>query len=111
MQVLATKSQSDRRVLNCWRSVVTLLALAVVAPAQTVQPNPTDQTHARSTSLSIKPYHYIDGRQRLQWFMGSTVGPETLTIGLFSAGFGTPEISRKSMAVRGRALESATECD
>jgi hypothetical protein len=90
MQVLATKSQSDRRVLNCWRSVVTLFALTVIAPAQTVQPNPTGQTaQARSTSLSIKPYHYIDGRQRLQWFLDSTVGPETLTVGLFSAGFGT----------------------
>jgi hypothetical protein len=90
VQVIAKKSQSNRRVLKGWRPVVTLLVLAVVAPAQTVQPNPKDQTaRANSASLSIKPYHSIEGRQRVKWFVGSTVGPETLTIGLFSAGFGT----------------------
>jgi len=76
--------------LKGWRSVVTLVTLAVVGRAQTVQPKLTDQTpRASSPSFSIKPYHYIDGKQRLQWFLGSTVGPETLTVGLFSAGFGT----------------------
>ena len=67
MQVLAMKSKSDRRVLNCWHPVVALLALAVVVPAQTVQPNAADQTaHASAVSFSIKPYHYIDGRLLLE---------------------------------------------
>jgi hypothetical protein len=34
-------------------------------------------------------YKPITGRERLQWFAKSTVAPETLAAGLFSAGFGT----------------------
>ena len=69
MQVIAKKSQSNRRVLKGWRPVVTLLVLAVVAPAQTVQPNPKDQTaRANSASLSKEcgyhdlPCHGRDGQ-------------------------------------------------
>lgn len=45
-------------------------------------------------SLSTTPptgvsYEPITGRQRAQWFVRSTVGPESLAGGLFSAGFGT----------------------
>jgi len=36
--------------------------------------------------LSNQP---ITNRQRLKWFVRSTVGPESLTAGLFTAGFGT----------------------
>src|ERR1700737_5028171 len=87
---MAKKSQSNRPILKGWRPVVTLLVLTVIAPAQTVQPNPREQAaRANSASLSIKPYHSIDGRQPVKWLRGRTVGPKTLTIGLFSAGFGT----------------------
>lgn len=34
-------------------------------------------------------HHPITNRQRLNWFVRSTVGPESLTAGLFTAGFGT----------------------
>jgi hypothetical protein len=34
-------------------------------------------------------YEPITGRQRMQWFVGSTVGAESLAAGTFSAGFGT----------------------
>jgi hypothetical protein len=34
-------------------------------------------------------YQPITGRERFQWFARSTVGPESLAAGLFSAGFGT----------------------
>lgn len=34
-------------------------------------------------------YEPITGRQRLQWFAKSTVGPESLAAGLFSSAFGT----------------------
>jgi len=34
-------------------------------------------------------YQFITGKQRLKWFLDSTVGPETLTVGLFSAAIGT----------------------
>lgn len=61
------------------------------AQAQTVQMNPLNQTPPppQSPSTSIKPYHIITGKQRVRWFIDSTVGPETLTVGLFSAGIGT----------------------
>jgi len=39
--------------------------------------------------LPSAPYHPITQRQRLNWILDNTVGPETLTVGLFSAGFGT----------------------
>lgn len=31
----------------------------------------------------------ISGRQRFHWFVQSTIGPESLAAGLFTAGFGT----------------------
>lgn len=34
-------------------------------------------------------HHPITNRQRLNWFVRSTVGPESSTAGLFTAGFGT----------------------
>jgi hypothetical protein len=58
--------------------------------AQTIQTNPlAHRPDPNASSMSIKPYHPITGRQRLKWVVSSTVGPETLTVGLFSAGFGT----------------------
>jgi hypothetical protein len=78
--------------VNCLRviAVVALLAPGVRASAQSVQINPTQQTTApNARSASIKPYHAITPRQRFQWFIQSTVGPETLAVGLFSAGIGT----------------------
>jgi hypothetical protein len=39
-----------------------------------------------NSSVSNQP---ITNRQRLKWFVRSTVGPESLTAGLFTAGFGT----------------------
>lgn len=41
-------------------------------------------------SLVASPsYRPITPRQRWNWFVESTVGPETLAVGVFSAGFGT----------------------
>ena len=34
-------------------------------------------------------YQSITGRQRLHWFVKSTIGPQSLAAGLFTAGFGT----------------------
>jgi hypothetical protein len=71
-------------------AVLALLAVGLPASAQTVPITP-DQPAAppNAPSASIKPYHAITPRQRLQWFAQSTVGPETLAVGLFSAGIGT----------------------
>ncbi len=64
---------------------------SLLAWGQGVEINPAKQTplSSRAASTSIKPYHSITRRQRLSWFLDSTLGPETLTVGLFSAGIGT----------------------
>ena len=70
--------------------VVIFLAVTGIAPAQMPKAEQGQQTGLpNSASFSIKPYHYITGGQRFKWFVDSTVGPETLTVGLFTAGFGT----------------------
>jgi hypothetical protein len=56
--------------------VFIFLLLAGSAVAQTV-PSPQ------------KPYEPITGRERLNWFVKSTVGPQSLGGGLFSAAIGT----------------------
>jgi hypothetical protein len=48
--------------------------------------------NVRSSSegkLPSAPYQPITQRQRLNWILDNTIGPETLTVGLFSAGIGT----------------------
>ena len=42
-----------------------------------------------SRTLPLAPYQPITARQRLTWIVDNTIGPETLTVGLFSAGIGT----------------------
>ena len=44
---------------------------------------------AISASNTPPPYEYITPRQRLRWFLDSTVGAKTLAAGLFTAGIGT----------------------
>jgi hypothetical protein len=68
---------------NSCHFVVTLL-LATAAVGQTA-PSSNFQT----ANAAISSYQPITGRQRFQWFVKSTVGPENLTAGLFIAGFGT----------------------
>jgi hypothetical protein len=53
----------------------------------------TGQIHHEQTSQAFGnapvSHQAITGRQRLNWFVHSTVGPESLTAGLFTAAFGT----------------------
>jgi hypothetical protein len=74
-----------------WSCLGLLLAGSLLAHGQSVEVNPLNQTppSPQSSSTSIKPYHSITAKQRLSWFVSSTVGPQTLTVGLFSAGIGT----------------------
>lgn len=44
---------------------------------------------AQTAPSSLAPYEPITGRQRLSWFVKSTVGPQSLGGGLFSAAIGT----------------------
>ena len=62
---------------------VLLLATAGVA-GQTIP-----EEHRKTASPPVNSYQPITGRQRITWFAQSTVGPESLVAGLFSAGFGT----------------------
>ncbi|HTR68563.1 MAG TPA: hypothetical protein VMH85_22475 [Terriglobales bacterium] len=64
-----------------------LLLGSAFASAQTTQPA---ATLPDPPAVSSQPgYAPITGRQRLSWFVRSTVGPESLAGGLFSAGIGT----------------------
>jgi hypothetical protein len=69
---------------NSWLISVILLIGSIAASAQAVSGQPP-KTAVRDDSS----YHPITSRQRLNWFVKSTVGPESLAAGLFSAGFGT----------------------
>jgi len=62
---------------------VLLLATAGVG-GQTIP-----EEHLKIASPPVNSYQPITGRQRITWFAQSTVGPESLVAGLFSAGFGT----------------------
>ena len=63
--------------------ILCLLAGSIFAVGQSDPPN------APSAMRSASSYQPITGRQRLNWIVDNTLGPETLTVGLFSAGFGT----------------------
>ena len=45
--------------------------------------------HLKAASTASGYYQQISAGEHLRWFAQSTVGPESLTAGLFSAGFGT----------------------
>src|SRR5579862_3247334 len=64
--------------------VAVLLLVAAAAVAQAIP-----EEHLTSTPKSTVAYQPITGRQRFHWFLKSTIGPQGLTAGLFSAGFGT----------------------
>jgi hypothetical protein len=59
-----------------------LVGGSVSSVGQTVQ-NPSSGT------LPSASYQSITARQRFNWFVDSTLGPETLSVGILSAAFGT----------------------
>jgi hypothetical protein len=60
--------------------------LLVAARASTQLPPEQPAKAFGNTPASYRP---VTGRQRLNWYIRSTIGPESLTAGLLSAGFGT----------------------
>jgi hypothetical protein len=85
-----TVSLCDRRIGPVLAFLVLIYMATAVGFAQTIQTNPlAHRPDPNASSMSIKPYFPITRRQRLRWLVSSTLGPETLTVGLFSAGFGT----------------------
>ena len=67
-------------------SIILLLILGCVTQAL-AQDGSLPQAPDRVRPASN--YQFITGKQRLTWFLDSTVGAETLTVGLFSAAIGT----------------------
>jgi hypothetical protein len=61
-----------------------MLLVTTTAAGQTLSERP-----AKAFGNSANSYQPITGRQRLHWFTRSTIGPESLAAGLFTAGFGT----------------------
>jgi hypothetical protein len=70
--------------LNLGYLLVIVVLIATRSPGQ-VLPEQSLQAFGNST-VSYQP---ITGRQRLNWFVRSTIGPESLVAGMFTAGFGT----------------------
>jgi hypothetical protein len=70
--------------LTLRRVLFTLVLVSVGAFGQTL-PKQSANAFASSSTLD-QP---ITGRERLTWAVKSTVGPESLAAGLFTAGFGT----------------------
>jgi hypothetical protein len=71
------------------------LLLPIAASAQAQNTHTSSSTtdaaglHVNSVPQTAADYHPITGKQRLDWFVVTTVGPKSLLGGLFSAGYGT----------------------
>jgi hypothetical protein len=70
--------------LNLGHFLVILILLATRSTGQVLH-----EQKSQAFGNSPVSYQPITNRQRLNWFVRSTVGPESLTAGLFTAGFGT----------------------
>ncbi len=86
--------------------LISALFLIGVASAQNalLDPAPTENKESKKDNLvhyihavprTPADYHPITGDGRLEWFIRSTVGPRSLTSGLFSSGIGTAMNSPK----------------
>jgi hypothetical protein len=71
-----------------------LLFATVVASGQMVQPDKATSCRPLSRAEN-SPYQRITGTQRYKWFAQSTIGPQSVAAGVFSAGFGTAVNSPK----------------
>ncbi len=72
------------------RQIVAAFFLGAIAASG--QGVPAGQTHSSSTREPLtwsSRYQPITGKQRFTWFVVSTIGPQSLASGVFSAGFET----------------------
>jgi hypothetical protein len=70
--------------LNLGYLLVVIVLVSTRSPGQALHAQ-TSQAFGNSS----RSYQPITGRQRLNWFVRSTIGPESLVAGMFTAGFGT----------------------
>ena len=72
-----------------WHLAAVLLAGSVGAFGQSRSVQALPELPLSVAIEQVGSYHPITGRQRLNWFVKSTVGPVSLTAGVFSAAFST----------------------
>lgn len=68
---------------GCWLAILLLLT-AGTAAGQVISAPSTE-----AFAGNVADHQSITGRQRLRWFVKSTVGPQSLASGMFTAGLGT----------------------
>jgi hypothetical protein len=92
-----TKDSDRSQVFLVWKLILCSLALLLMTSipiqAQNASPDAQEENPARhlvTNGLVIKkPYRPISTRQRIQWELKGTLGPESLFAGVLSAGMGT----------------------
>jgi hypothetical protein len=98
---LTAKPQEDKafrlsKVVACttanlvqWQLAAALVLASLAGSGQTAEHEQTRRVQPGSDQVVDSPYQPITGRQRWKWFLQSTIGPQSLAAGVFSAGFGT----------------------
>jgi hypothetical protein len=88
--------RSSSGLISLRLPIVFFLALLVpIAASSQAQNTRTSSTtdaaglHVNSVPQTAADYHPITGKQRLDWFVVTTVGPKSLLAGVFSAAYGT----------------------
>jgi hypothetical protein len=66
-----------------------LLAILLLLAAGTAAGQVISAQPAEAFGDNAAVYQPITGQQRLRWFVKSTIGPQSLAAGMFTAGFGT----------------------
>lgn len=78
-----------------WQLAAALVLASLAASGQTAEHAQTRPAQPGSDQAVNSPYQPITGRERWKWFLQSTIGPQGLAAGVFSAGFGTASNSPK----------------
>lgn len=68
--------------------ILTQTSLPLLFPSQSAGERQARVPSAQSSTVQV-PYRPITSRQRVRWFVISSVGPQSLAAGLLSAGLGT----------------------
>jgi hypothetical protein len=72
-----------------WYLAAGLVVASLAAYAQTPEHAKTRPVPSDTDQVVDSAYQPIAGRERWKWFLESTIGPQSLAAGVFSAGFGT----------------------
>src|SRR5712691_9393437 len=78
-----------------WQFEGALVVASLAASGQTAAHAQTRPALHDTHQAVNSPYQPITGRERWKWFLQSTIGPQSLAGGVFSAGFGTASNSPK----------------